>query len=96
MTNEQLIIHYFATNKVENFWADSAMQWIRSVLAGNRHFVKEVSNPKLRTRDGRVQRFECDAIAIAPDSGKEVKARIIYTFTVRGLSGKHHVELKVA
>jgi hypothetical protein len=96
MTNEQLISHYLATNKVEKFWAASAMQWISRVLAGNRHFVKKVSNPKLRTRDGHVQRFECDAVAVAPDSGKELKARIIYTFTVRGLTGKHHVELKAA
>ena len=95
MNNEQLIKHYLETNKVTPFWAASAMAWIGRVMAGNRFFVQEVSNPKLRTRNGHVTRFECEAIANVPDSGKTVKARILYTFKP-GKAKAHHVELITA
>ena len=92
MKNNDIIKRYLESNKVTPFWAASAMEWIGRVMAGNRFFVQEVSNPKLRTKDGHVSRFECDATAIVPDSGKTVKARILYTFNP-GAAKSHHVSI---
>ncbi len=93
MKNNDIIKQYLESNKVSPFWAASAMSWIERVLAGNMFFVQDVSNPKLRTKDGHVSRFECDATAIVPDTGKTVKAHIIYTFNPK-LTKAHYATIK--
>lgn len=88
-------IRQYIRSKVDGLWTSSAMNWIERVLSTNKSFVQSVSNPKLKTKDGHVVRFECDAVVNIPDAGKVGKATILYTFNPRAKKA-HHVELKTA
>jgi len=47
MSNIEKITDFLRHNKVDAFWINSAIGWIRRGLAGNCHWCTELHNPKV-------------------------------------------------
>jgi hypothetical protein len=76
-------------SRVDLFWSQVAMNWISRVISGNRHFISDANNIRIKVKNGYVARFTCDVLVTMPDIGSSVTKQITYTCKY----GKHKVSL---
>jgi len=85
---------FLTRNGVEPFWANSAMGWVRRVMAGNTHWVTDLRCPRVSCHKdfkGCIRRLTVRCtIHSASDT---VPGKIVYTFGA-GKQGGHKVEIK--
>jgi hypothetical protein len=84
---------YLVRNGIEPFWANSALDWVRRVMAGNTHWVTDLKCPRvLHSKDftGVIRRLtvRCTLHSVSADA----PGKIVYTF--RPGKGGHRVEIK--
>jgi len=78
---------------IEPFWANSALGWVRRVMAGNTHWVTDLKYPRVshsKDYDGVVGRLTVHCTLHGESAS--VPGKIIYTFRP-GKVG-HRVEIK--
>ena len=85
---------FLIRNGIDPFWANSALGWVRRVMAGNTHWVTDLRYPRVsRHKDytGCIRRLtvRCTLHSASADA----PGKIIYTFGV-GKKGGHRVEIK--
>lgn len=85
---------YLIRNGIKPFWAHSALDWVRRVMAGNTHWVTDLKSPRLshnKDHTGCIRRLtvRCTLHSASDDA----PGKIIYTFGA-GKKGGHRVEIK--
>jgi len=85
---------YLIRNGIEPFWANSALGWVRRVMAGNIHWVTDLRYPQVRCHKdfkGCIRRLavHCTLHSV---SGTAL-GKIIYTFGVGKKSG-NRIQIK--
>ncbi len=85
MLPDNFITHALVSSSVEQFWHGRIMECLRSVMAGNKHFVSDVQN--IRIRAGRLQQCESLSMHVTvtfPDARQDRPGIIQYKMTKAG------------
>lgn len=95
-TDDQLeyLKDYLVRNGIEPFWANSALGWVRRVMAGNTHWVTDLRYPRVshhKDFKGCIRRLTVQCtLRSASDTAP---GKIVYTFGM-GKKGGHRVQIK--
>ena len=96
MTPEEQVIAFLRKRKVEEFWIDSAMGYVRRALNGNAHFATKITDLFLAMPRGQkhVKLLAFKIEAELPDQGRTTTGNVIYTFD-RKRPRAHNVDIRL-
>jgi hypothetical protein len=84
---------FLTRNGVEPFWANSALVWVRRVMAGNIHWVTDMNHPKVTVDPVFKYVRKLTVQCLLHSTSGTAPGKIVYTFGA-GKQGGHKVEIK--